>query len=65
MAAKADIVIENAKMFTSNADMPHAEAVAVKGNRIVYVGSNEGAKEFKGNPRASSTGGGARSRRVH
>jgi predicted amidohydrolase YtcJ len=48
MATKADIVIENAKVFTSNADMPHAEAVAVKGNRIVYVGSNEGAQEFKG-----------------
>jgi predicted amidohydrolase YtcJ len=48
MAKKADIVIENAKVFTSNEAMPHAEAVAVKGNRIVFVGTNEGANEFKG-----------------
>lgn len=48
MSTKADIVIENAKVFTSNEAMPNAEAVAVKGNRIVFVGTNEGANEFKG-----------------
>jgi predicted amidohydrolase YtcJ len=48
MSTKADIVIKNAKVFTSNEAMPHAEAVAVKGNRIVFVGTNEGADEFKG-----------------
>jgi len=48
MIIKADIVIENAQVFTSNADMPHAEAVAVKGSRIVYVGSNKGAQALKG-----------------
>jgi hypothetical protein len=47
MSIKADIVIENAKVFTSNEAMPHAEAVAVKGNRIIYVGANEGVNEFK------------------
>lgn len=46
MAVKADIVIENAKVFTSNEDMPHAEAVAVKGSRIIYVGTNEDANQF-------------------
>lgn len=46
MTPKADFIIENAKIFTSNKDMPYAEAVAVKGNRIIYVGTNEGAKEF-------------------
>jgi predicted amidohydrolase YtcJ len=48
MTIKADIVIENAKVFTSNADNPRAEAVAVKGCHIVYVGSNKGAQAFKG-----------------
>jgi hypothetical protein len=48
MAEKADIIIENAKVFTSNDVMPHAEAVAVKGNHIIYVGLNKGVNEFKG-----------------
>jgi predicted amidohydrolase YtcJ len=48
MTSKADFIIENAEVFTSNADLPRAQAVAVKGNRIVYVGTNEGGKEFKG-----------------
>jgi predicted amidohydrolase YtcJ len=48
MTSKADIVIENARVFTSNPDMPHAQAVAVKGSRILFVGTNEGANEFKG-----------------
>ncbi|NOH02244.1 MAG: amidohydrolase [Chloroflexi bacterium] len=47
MNRKADIIIENARLFTSNKDMPQAEAVAVKGNRIIYVGTNEGANAFK------------------
>lgn len=51
MAVQADFIIENAKIFTSDPDMPQAEAVAVKGNRIIYVGTNDGAKEFQ----ASST----------
>jgi len=47
MAEKADIVIKNAKVFTSNEAMPHAETVAIKGNRIIFVGTNEEVKEFK------------------
>lgn len=47
MTIKADYVIENANVFTSAKETPHAEAVAVKGNRIVYAGTNEGAREFK------------------
>lgn len=43
----ADVIITNANVFTSDETNPHAEAVAVKGNRIVYVGTNEGAKLFK------------------
>jgi predicted amidohydrolase YtcJ len=45
---KADILITNARVFTSDDANPRAEAVAIKGNRIVYVGSDEGANEFKG-----------------
>jgi len=45
----ADIVFMNAAAYTLDADMPWAEAVAVKGNEIVYVGDNEGAAELIGN----------------
>lgn len=48
MPQPADMIITNAKIFTSNDSNPHAEAVAVKGNRIVYVGDNAGAEAFKG-----------------
>ncbi len=48
MSSKADFVITNAKIFTSNKENPSAEAVAVKGNRILFVGNSDGAKEFLG-----------------
>jgi predicted amidohydrolase YtcJ len=52
MSSHADLIIMNAHIFTSDDSKPYAEAVAVKGNRIVYVGSNQGAKERRGeNPR--------------
>jgi predicted amidohydrolase YtcJ len=35
----ADVIIRNARIFTSDESNPHAEAVAVKGNRSVYVGT--------------------------
>jgi len=47
MKTKADLIIENAKIFTSDKENPSAEAVAVKENRIVFVGTNEGAQKFK------------------
>lgn len=43
----ADLIIANARVFTSDSANPRAEAVAVKGDRIVYVGTNEGANEFQ------------------
>ncbi|MCB0119239.1 MAG: amidohydrolase, partial [Anaerolineales bacterium] len=46
MSAKADLVINNAKIFTSNKDMPYAEAVVIKGNRIIHVGTNESVQDF-------------------
>ena len=43
----ADVIITNARVFTSDESNPHAEAVAVKGNRMVYVGTNEGVEAYK------------------
>jgi predicted amidohydrolase YtcJ len=45
--SSADVIIRNARIFSSDESNPFAEAVAVKGNRIVYVGTNEGAESFK------------------
>jgi predicted amidohydrolase YtcJ len=41
-----DLVLTSGNIYTVNAKQPHAEAVAVKGNRIVFVGANEDAKRF-------------------
>ncbi len=43
---KADIVIINARVFTSDESYPRAHAVAIEGNRIVYVGDDAGAQAF-------------------
>ena len=48
MAQHADVVITNAGVFTSDEHNPHAEAVAIKGNRIVFVGTNQEAESFMG-----------------
>ena len=47
MSIKADLVIENANIFTSDANKPRAEALAIKGNRIVFVGANEDVEQYK------------------
>jgi predicted amidohydrolase YtcJ len=44
----ADHVFTNAKAYTLNADAPWAEAVAVSGNEIIYVGDNDGALSLAG-----------------
>ena len=43
----ADVIIMNARVFTSDESNPYAEAVAVRGNRIIYVGSNEEVHSLK------------------
>jgi len=43
---KADIVIKNAHVFTSAENNPHANAVAIKDNRILYVGDNGGVEKL-------------------
>jgi predicted amidohydrolase YtcJ len=44
----ADFVFTNGKVYTVNESQPWAEAVAVKGNKIVYVGDAKGAEAFIG-----------------
>jgi predicted amidohydrolase YtcJ len=48
LAADADIVFLNGNVYTVNDKQPQAEAVAVKGDRIVFVGSNADAKKIGG-----------------
>lgn len=47
MSTPAHIIIKNAKVFTSDSSNPYAEAVAVRGNRIIYVGTNKEAEAFQ------------------
>ncbi|MDX6403159.1 MAG: hypothetical protein QOH70_614 [Blastocatellia bacterium] len=44
----ADLVFINGNVYTANDQQPHAEAIAVKGDRIVFAGSNADAKRFQG-----------------
>jgi predicted amidohydrolase YtcJ len=44
----ADLVLKNGNIYTVNDRQAHAEAVAVKGGRIVFVGSNADAKKYEG-----------------
>jgi predicted amidohydrolase YtcJ len=42
----ADLLLTNGRIYTVNDKQPTAEAIAVKGDRIVFVGSNADAKKF-------------------
>ncbi len=44
----ADTIITHARVFTSDEANPYAEAVAIQGNRIVYVGTHEEAMHWRG-----------------
>jgi predicted amidohydrolase YtcJ len=43
----ADLLITNAKVYTANSKQPWAEAVAIRGDRILFVGSAPEAQEYK------------------
>src|SRR6266404_2210103 len=47
-ADPADVVFVNGNVYTVNEKQPRAEAIAVKGDRIVFVGSNANAKKYQG-----------------
>ena len=44
----ADTIFTNGKVYTMNEAQPQAEAVAIKGNQIVFVGSATEADAYKG-----------------
>lgn len=46
-AAKADTLFINANIYTVNTRQPRAQAIAVKGDRIIYVGSVASARRFQ------------------
>ena len=46
--APADTIFMNGNVYTANDRQPNAQAVAVRNDRIVYVGPNAGAKQFQG-----------------
>jgi predicted amidohydrolase YtcJ len=48
MSPSADFILTNARVFTSDENNPYAEAVAVRRNRIVFVGSNSAVEAWRG-----------------
>lgn len=44
----ADLILHNGKVFTSDSAMPKAEAIAIRGERILAVGSNEEIRKLAG-----------------
>jgi hypothetical protein len=52
--AAADYVFTNGKVYTVNPDQEWAQAVAVRGDTIVYVGDSDSAKAFVGEKTESS-----------
>jgi len=47
-AAPAEIILTNARIYTLAAGAPRAEALAMAGGRIVYVGGRTGAERWHG-----------------
>jgi predicted amidohydrolase YtcJ len=48
VADTADSVYLNGKIYTVNEAQPWAEAMAIQDDRLIFVGSNEAAREFIG-----------------
>ena len=46
--AAADLVFINGAVYTANDRQPRAEAIAIKDDRFVFVGSNDGARKYVG-----------------
>jgi predicted amidohydrolase YtcJ len=55
-AQEVDLLFANGNIYTVDERQPSAEAIAVKGDRIVFVGSNSEAKKFNA-PRVVDLGG--------
>ena len=48
MSEFADMIVRNGRVYTVNEAQPWAEAIAVSGDRIVHVGSDESIEAFIG-----------------
>lgn len=46
--APAELVLTHARVWTADPGQPWAEALAVRGGRLVYVGDTAGAERFRG-----------------
>jgi len=44
----ADLILRNGTVYTLNQEQPWAEAAAIGGGRIVFVGSSSGTKKYQG-----------------
>ena len=53
---EADLVIRNAKIFTSNGEQAWAEAIAISNGQFVYVGKNEQADSIQATSRVDLQG---------
>ena len=45
---KADLIIQNAVIWTANPEQPYAEALAVKAGKILAVGSTDDIQQYSG-----------------
>src|SRR6185369_3170095 len=43
----ADLIIRGGKIYTANDSQPEVQAVAVKGDKIIFAGSEKEAEQFK------------------
>lgn len=59
MSQPADILIQNAQVFTANPAQPRAEAVAIRGQEIIFVGDNRAGDALGGPHTRRINGGGA------
>lgn len=47
-ADSATLIFINGNVYTANEKLPHAEAIAVKDDRVLFVGSNADMKKYQG-----------------
>lgn len=45
-AQSADLILQNGKIFTSDVNKPFAEAIAIKGNKVISVGTNASVEKL-------------------
>ena len=48
---KADLIIKNANIFTVDDNQPHASCMVIKDGKFVYVGTEDGLKDYEGEER--------------